>query len=93
VAIEPFIVHELVSFVVPGVVVIALGIPTIRLITKWLEPRAGVPRGELAAIDNRLARIETAIDAIAIEVERVSESQRFAAKLDAPQLGPPSGRS
>lgn len=32
----------------------------------------------------RLERIEQAIDAIAIEVERVAESQRYAAR----QLGP-----
>jgi hypothetical protein len=34
--------------------------------------------------DVRLERIEQAIDAIAIEVERVAESQRYAAR----QLGP-----
>ena len=31
--------------------------------------------------DQRLARLEQAVDAIAIEVERVSESQRFISKL------------
>lgn len=31
--------------------------------------------------DVRLARLEQAVDAIALEVERISETQRFAAKL------------
>ena len=31
--------------------------------------------------DQRLARLEQAVDAIAIEVERLSESQRFISKL------------
>ncbi len=33
------------------------------------------------ATDERLARIEQAVDAIAIEVERISEGQRFTTKL------------
>ena len=31
--------------------------------------------------DERLARIEHAVDAIAVEVERISEGQRFTTKL------------
>lgn len=33
------------------------------------------------ATDERLARIEQAVDAIAVEVERISEGQRFTTKL------------
>lgn len=33
--------------------------------------------------EQRLARLEQTLDAIAIEVERISESQRFTAKLQA----------
>jgi hypothetical protein len=32
-------------------------------------------------VEERLARIENAVEAIAVEVERVSESQRFTTKL------------
>jgi len=32
-------------------------------------------------VDARLARLEQAVDAIALEIERMSESQRFTAKL------------
>jgi hypothetical protein len=35
------------------------------------------------ADENRLARIEQAVDAIAIEVERIAEGQRFLTKLQA----------
>jgi hypothetical protein len=38
---------------------------------------AELPRG----VDQRLERIEQAVDAIAIEVERISEGQRFTTKL------------
>ncbi|MGH7670357.1 MAG: hypothetical protein ACRENQ_12785 [Gemmatimonadaceae bacterium] len=41
-----------------------------------------------AGISDRLGRMEQAIDAIAIEVERVSESQRFVTKLLAERQAP-----
>lgn len=40
--------------------------------------RAGLP----SAMEARLARIETAVDAIAIEVERVAESQRYSLRRE-----------
>ena len=36
---------------------------------------------ERASSDERLARVEQAVEAIAIEIERVSEGQRFVTKL------------
>jgi hypothetical protein len=80
-------VHELFSWVVPGLVIMVLGFPIVRLITKWLEPRPVPPR-ELSTINGRLERIEAAVDAIALEVERISESQRFTAKLQSEQQAP-----
>lgn len=79
-----FIVHQVFSWVIPGVVIMVLGLPVVRLITKWLEPRPVPPR-ELSAINVRLEKIETAVDAIALEVERISESQRFTARLQSEQ--------
>jgi hypothetical protein len=38
---------------------------------------AALPKG----VDQRLERIEQAVDAIAIEVERISEGQRFTTRL------------
>jgi hypothetical protein len=78
------IVHEVFSWVVPGVVLIVLGFPVVRLITRWLEPKPVPPR-ELRAISARLERIETAVDSIALEVERISEAQRFSARLQSEQ--------
>jgi hypothetical protein len=78
------IVHEVLSWVIPGLVTIVLGLPIVRLITKWLEPRPIPPR-ELSTIDRRLEKIEAAVDAIALEVERISESQRFTARLQSEQ--------
>lgn len=42
-----------------------------------------------AQVEDRLQRIEQAVDAIAIEVERMSESQRFVTKVLAERLPAP----
>jgi heme/copper-type cytochrome/quinol oxidase subunit 2 len=78
------IVHEVISWVIPALVIIVLGFPVVRLLTRWLEPRP-VPPKELSAINGRLERIEAAVDSIAIEVERISEAQRFSARLQSEQ--------
>jgi len=83
------IVHEVFSWVVPGLVIMVLGFPVVRLVTRWLEPRPVPPR-ELSAINGRLERIETAVDSIAVEVERISEAQRFSARLQSEQQSPRS---
>jgi hypothetical protein len=81
------IVQTVFSWVVPGVIMIVLGLPVVRLITRWLEPKPVPPR-ELSAINGRLERIETAVDSIALEVERISEAQRFSARLQSEQQQP-----
>ncbi|MEJ7812193.1 MAG: hypothetical protein WKG32_17400 [Gemmatimonadaceae bacterium] len=43
--------------------------------------KSGVRPKELVGIDERLSRMEQAIDAIALETERISEGQRFTTKL------------
>lgn len=42
-----------------------------------------------AGVDERLYRIEQAVDAMALEIERMAESQRFTAKLLAERLPTP----
>lgn len=44
------------------------------------------PRGGDGADDGRLKRIEDAVESIAVEVERISEAQRFTVKLFAERL-------
>jgi hypothetical protein len=78
------IVQTVFSWVVPGVITIVLGLPVVRLITRWLEPKPVPPR-ELSTKNGRLERIETAVDSIALEVERISEVQRFSARLQSEQ--------
>jgi hypothetical protein len=56
---------------------------TIRMIMKHREKmqELSAPRVAGSASDARLARVEQAVEAIAIEIERVSEGQRFVTKL------------
>ena len=53
--------------------------------------RAVPPSTELKEIAERLARMEQAIDAMAVETERISEAQRFTTKLlsEAPKVSQP----
>ena len=59
---------------------LAVGVPLVRALAKRWEQDAGrarVPPEVLA----RLERMEQAIDSVAVEVERISEGQRFTTKL------------
>jgi len=49
----------------------------------WMKHRTrpGVGNAELKAISDRLEQMEQAIDAMAVETERISEGQRFTTKL------------
>ena len=61
--------------------VIAIGLPIVRAITRRMDRRnAAVPNAD-ADMRDRLERIEQAVDAIAVEVERISEGQRFTTKI------------
>ncbi len=72
------------------VAVIALGVPIIRAVSRRWE--RGAPMSTLPPdLTHRLERIEQAVEAVAIEVERMAEAQRFAAKLMAEQRALASG--
>lgn len=62
------------------VVTIVLGVPLVRARIRERE-RHGTPVLQDAQAAERLARIEAAVESIAIEVERISEAQRFTTKL------------
>lgn len=47
----------------------------------WRRQSGGVDRSASPMADARLSRLEQAVDAIALEVERISEGQRFTTKL------------
>ncbi len=71
-------VMNVISMGLTGFVVVALGLPIVRMIARRLEPR---PKAEPTQDNPRLERLEQAVDAIAIEIERVSEGQRYTNKL------------
>ena len=61
--------------------VIAIGLPITRAIARRSDRRAAASPGGDAETRARLERIEQAVDAIAVEVERISEGQRFTTKI------------
>ena len=75
---------------ISGIVTGMVFIWTIGSIIKAAINRSGHrPRAELSpAMQDRFDRMEQAIDAIAVEVERISEGQRFATKLLAERYVP-----
>lgn len=62
--------------------------PLVRAWARRLESR-GTTTLPLQHLDDRLDRIERSVEAIALEVERVSEGQRFVTKLLADKASPP----
>jgi beta-lactam-binding protein with PASTA domain len=74
-----------------GVVIIAIvavSAGTISGVLKmWLNRpgRSAIPQPEVNQIRDGLLQLQNAVDAIAIEVERLSEGQRFTTKLLADQ--------
>ena len=60
--------------------IFVIGIPIARAISRKID-RAPAPSPLPSDLATRLERMEQAIDSIAIEVERISEGQRFAYKL------------
>ncbi|HKG96070.1 MAG TPA: hypothetical protein VKA84_29425 [Gemmatimonadaceae bacterium] len=55
--------------------------PLARALARRIERSAPAPRELPDAVAARLERMEQAIDSIAVEVERISEGQRFTTKL------------
>jgi hypothetical protein len=96
----PEIAHEVVRIVqsfFATIAVIALGIPLMRAFARRFIDRPPATPVLSVNVENRLERIEQAVEAMAIEVERISESQRYLTKLmTEPRAiaggGPPSGR-
>lgn len=61
------------------VVALAIGIPLVRAFGRWLD-RRGAPTAA-PDVTGRLDRIEQALDSVAVEVERISEGQRYSSKM------------
>jgi len=94
----PHVVQNIVEMVITAVSVLSF-----TGIVAWTIVRSRRPSGsrpnvagggvELAAMQERLARLEQAVDAVAVEVERSGEAQRFTARLLAERLGEPAQRT
>jgi hypothetical protein len=71
---------------ISGTILVAF---TVFMVTRMLGRRqsAKADPEALGHVAARLDRIEQAVDAIAIEVERISEGQRFTSKLLADRQG------
>jgi hypothetical protein len=75
----------------PGAVMIAVAVMTAAAVTvtsiakavvRYQENKLKYARESVSlAADARLERMEHAVDAIALEIERISEGQRFTTKL------------
>jgi hypothetical protein len=76
-------------------VVVTLGFVVCIIVLSWVKvkTRGGATSPELAAIASRLERMEASIDAMAVETERISEAQRFAAKLLSERVAEPHPRA
>jgi hypothetical protein len=70
--------------------VVSITVLTIaRTMWSWVSGNAKRANGSFGPVaDDRLARLEQAVDAIALEVERISEGQRFTTKLLSEQARP-----
>jgi hypothetical protein len=77
--IPPHVV-EVISMFLFAAVIIIVGLPIARAIGRWLD-RRGTPAAVSPELAAQINRIEQAVDTMAVEVERISEAQRFQAKL------------
>jgi hypothetical protein len=77
--IPPHVV-EVISMFLFAAVIIIVGLPIARAIGRWMD-RRGTPSPVNAELAAQINRIEQAVDTMAVEVERISEAQRFQAKL------------
>ena len=77
--------------IIVGAITLVVAVPLVRAISRNIE-RRGLTSEDSKEIRDRLQSIELAVDAIAVEVERVAEAQRFSTKLlmERSDAGPPA---
>jgi hypothetical protein len=61
--------------------IMVIGLPLARAYVRRIEREPQAPQQISNDVTQRLERMEQAIDSIAVEVERISEGQRFTTKL------------
>ena len=82
------------AVIVPIVFVIPAAVAVTKMWFSHKEKMAGLggPKQGTPLLDARLARVEQAVESIAIEMERVSEGQRFVTKLLIDRAPPAPGQ-
>lgn len=61
-------------------IILAIGVPIARAFGRRMDAESKDPRVP-AEVVQRLERMEQSLDAVAVEIERISEGQRFTTKL------------
>ncbi|HMC54647.1 MAG TPA: hypothetical protein VKH19_05705 [Gemmatimonadaceae bacterium] len=87
----PAMVIGLVATIAWATVFGVVGYPLARAWARRLEQRSAPSTP--SDVTARLARIESAVDSIALEVERVAEAQRFLTKLQTERQPLPRGEN
>ena len=66
-----------------------------KIITTWLRNRGGAAGNDKALqnISQQIQQLQESVDTVAVEVERIEESQRFNARLLAEGRGEPPHRN
>ena len=74
-------VIPIMAIVFGSLVVIILGYPIIRLITRLIERASDKSLMKSSEVTHQLKTLQDSVDTLAIEIERISESQRFQDRL------------
>lgn len=86
--IDPIMIRQTVEnisyAVLATIAIVAIGVPLVRALGRRLGPAPVAPPLP-PQVAEQLQRIERAVDSMAIEIERISESQRFIMKLQTGQ--------
>ncbi|GAB1342411.1 hypothetical protein MASR1M101_15380 [Gemmatimonas sp.] len=70
---------DMMAIIFGSVTIMSLGAPLVKAWARRFEKRSEMK--QQALVEQRLAAIEQAIETVAVEVERISEGQRFTTKL------------
>jgi hypothetical protein len=73
-------IFDLITMVIVATVICIVGVPLARAFGRWID-RRGLPSPVNAELASQINRIEQAVDSMSVEVERISEAQRYQAKL------------
>ena len=74
------------NFIAKDIAIVVVFVVTGWMLKTWLTHREkmkglSMTKDSLASSDERLARVEQAVESIALEIERIGEGQRYVTKL------------